>query len=275
MKASGLRGRGRRRVPDRREVVVRAAGHRQADVRRGELRRVRARHLQQPRARRARAPPVPRGDGDRGVRGPEPHRVRVLPRRVPVARAGPRAARSADAYADGVFGASVLGTGYALDVVLHRGAGAYICGEETALLSSLEGYRGQPRLRPPFPAVEGLYASPTVINNVETLANVPTIMTNGAEWFAAIGPEKSPGTKLFSVSGKVERPGQLRGADGHAAPHAARGARGRRARRQAAEGVDAGRLLDADAHRRAPRRRAGLRVGRRGGLAARAPARSS
>jgi NADH-quinone oxidoreductase subunit F len=113
----------------------------------------------------------------------------------------------ADAYANGVLGDSVLGSGYRLDVVLHRGAGAYICGEETALLSSLEGYRGQPRLRPPFPAVEGLYASPTVINNVETLANVPSIMTRGAEWFAAIGTEKSPGTKIFSVSGKVERPG--------------------------------------------------------------------
>ena len=112
-----------------------------------------------------------------------------------------------EAYAKGVFGGAVLGSRYELDVVLHRGAGAYICGEETALLSSLEGYRGQPRLRPPFPAVEGLYACPTVINNVETLANVPSIMTNGAEWFAKIGPEKSPGTKLFSVSGKVERAG--------------------------------------------------------------------
>ena len=112
-----------------------------------------------------------------------------------------------DAYAKGVFGGSVLGSGYALDLVLHRGAGAYICGEETALLSSLEGFRGQPRLRPPFPAVEGLYASPTVINNVETLANVPSIVTRGAEWFAGIGTEKSPGTKIFSVSGKVERPG--------------------------------------------------------------------
>ncbi|HJU57885.1 MAG TPA: SLBB domain-containing protein, partial [Actinomycetota bacterium] len=113
----------------------------------------------------------------------------------------------AEAYANGVFGDSAMGSGYRLDVILHRGAGAYICGEETALLSSLEGYRGQPRLRPPFPAVEGLYASPTVINNVETLANVPSIMTNGAEWFAGIGTEKSPGTKIFSVSGKVERPG--------------------------------------------------------------------
>jgi len=112
-----------------------------------------------------------------------------------------------DAYTKGVFGESVLGSGYALDLVLHRGAGAYICGEETALLSSLEGFRGQPRLRPPFPAVEGLYASPTVINNVETLANVPSIVTRGAGWFAGIGTEKSPGTKIFSVSGKVERPG--------------------------------------------------------------------
>jgi NADH-quinone oxidoreductase subunit F len=112
-----------------------------------------------------------------------------------------------DAYGKGVFGDSVLGSGYALEVVMHRGAGAYICGEETALLSSLEGFRGQPRLRPPFPAVEGLYASPTLINNVETLANVPSILTEGPEWFAAIGTEKSPGTKVFSVSGKVERPG--------------------------------------------------------------------
>ena len=112
-----------------------------------------------------------------------------------------------DAYAKDVFGASVLGSGYALEVVLHRGAGAYICGEETALLSSLEGYRGQPLLRPPFPAVEGLYASPTLINNVETLANVPSIVTRGADWFAGIGTKKSPGTKIFSVSGKVERPG--------------------------------------------------------------------
>ena len=112
-----------------------------------------------------------------------------------------------DAYGKGVFGDSVLGSGYALEVVVHRGAGAYICGEETALLSSLEGFRGQPRLRPPFPAVEGLYASPTLINNVETLANVPSILTEGPEWFAAIGTEKSPGTKVFSVSGKGERPG--------------------------------------------------------------------
>jgi len=113
----------------------------------------------------------------------------------------------AEAYDHGYLGRDVLGSGYGLDVVMHRGAGAYICGEETALLSSLEGDRGQPRLRPPFPAVEGLYASPTAINNVETLANVPHILEKGADWFKGFGTEKSPGTKIFSVSGKVERPG--------------------------------------------------------------------
>jgi len=112
-----------------------------------------------------------------------------------------------EAYAGGYLGKGICGSDYDLDIVLHRGAGAYICGEETALLNSLEGLRGQPRLRPPFPAVEGLYASPTVINNVETLMNVPDIVVNGAEWFRALGTDKSPGTKMFTISGKVERPG--------------------------------------------------------------------
>jgi NADH-quinone oxidoreductase subunit F len=109
-----------------------------------------------------------------------------------------------EAYAAGYLGKNAE---YPIDIVLHRGAGAYICGEETALLNSLEGLRGQPRLRPPFPAVEGLYASPTVINNVETLMNVPDIVLRGADWFRSLGTEKSPGTKMFTVSGKVERPG--------------------------------------------------------------------
>ena len=113
----------------------------------------------------------------------------------------------AEAYAGGYLGADVAGSGKRVDVVLHRGAGAYICGEETALLNSLEGLRGQPRLRPPFPAVEGLYASPTVINNVETLMNVPDILERGADWFREVGTEKSPGTKMVTISGKVERPG--------------------------------------------------------------------
>jgi NADH-quinone oxidoreductase subunit F len=112
------------------------------------------------------------------------------------------------AYDAGYIGRDILGSGYDLDVLVHGGAGAYICGEETALLDSLEGKRGQPRLRPPFPAVEGLYASPTVVNNVESISSVPAIVRNGAEWFSALGTEKSKGFGLFSLSGHVRNPGQ-------------------------------------------------------------------
>jgi NADH-quinone oxidoreductase subunit F len=114
----------------------------------------------------------------------------------------------ADAYAAGYLGENVLGSGFSLDLVVHSGAGAYICGEETALLDSLEGYRGQPRLRPPFPATHGLYACPTVVNNVETIASVPYIVLGGAQWFRSMGTEKSPGPKIYSVSGRVNNPGQ-------------------------------------------------------------------
>jgi NADH-quinone oxidoreductase subunit F len=114
----------------------------------------------------------------------------------------------AEAYDKGLLGKDIFGTGFNLDVVIHAGAGAYICGEETALLDSLEGYRGQPRLRPPFPAVAGLYASPTVINNVESIASVPAIVERGVEWFKSMGSEKSPGFTLYSLSGHVARPGQ-------------------------------------------------------------------
>ena len=113
----------------------------------------------------------------------------------------------AEAYDRGFLGKGIAGSDYDLDVVMHRGAGSYECGEETALLESLEGKRGQPRLRPPFPAVAGLYGSPTVINNVETLSTVPHVIEMGADAFASIGTEKSTGTKIFCVSGKVERPG--------------------------------------------------------------------
>ncbi|UFU05802.1 NADH-quinone oxidoreductase subunit NuoF [Ruania halotolerans] len=108
----------------------------------------------------------------------------------------------------GFLGNDVLGTGYDLEVTVHAGAGAYICGEETALLDSLEGRRGQPRLKPPFPAVAGLYARPTVVNNVESIASVPQIVRRGADWFAGMGTEKSKGHGLFSLSGHVTRPGQ-------------------------------------------------------------------
>jgi NADH-quinone oxidoreductase subunit F len=114
----------------------------------------------------------------------------------------------AEAYEAGYIGTNILGSGYDLELVVHSGAGAYICGEETALLDSLEGFRGQPRLKPPFPAVAGLYGGPTVINNVESIASVPSIIANGADWFASMGTEKSKGFGIFSLSGHVTRPGQ-------------------------------------------------------------------
>ena len=129
------------------------------------------------------------------IRGEVPHVIRRVMNAVE------------QAYAEVLLGKNIHGSGFNLEVVVHAGAGAYICGEETALLDSLEGRRGQPRLKPPFPAVAGLYASPTVVNNAETLASVPSIILNGADWFKSMGTEKSPGFKLFAVSGHVNRPG--------------------------------------------------------------------
>ena len=129
------------------------------------------------------------------IRGEVPHAIRRVALAVEQARAA------------GLIGNDILGSGFDLNIVVHAGAGAYICGEETALLDSLEGYRGQPRLKPPFPAVAGLYASPTVINNVETIANIPYIVGRGVDWFRQFGTEKSPGFKVFAVSGHVKRPG--------------------------------------------------------------------
>ncbi len=111
------------------------------------------------------------------------------------------------AYKAGYLGTNIFGSGFDCDVFVHRGAGAYEAGEETALIESLEGKRAQPRLKPPFPAVEGLYNCPTAVNNVETLCNVPLVVLNGPEWFAKLGPEKNGGPKLFCVSGHVKKPG--------------------------------------------------------------------
>jgi len=111
------------------------------------------------------------------------------------------------AYAAGYLGKNIFGSGFDCDIYIHRGAGAYEAGEETALIESLEGKRAQPRIKPPFPAVAGLYQCPTAVNNVETLCNVPLIVMNGAEWFAKLGPEKNGGPKLYCISGQVKRPG--------------------------------------------------------------------
>ncbi|TVQ34655.1 MAG: NADH-quinone oxidoreductase subunit NuoF [Geminicoccaceae bacterium] len=112
----------------------------------------------------------------------------------------------AEAYDAGLLGRDILGTGLDFELYLHRGAGAYICGEETGLIESLEGKKGQPRLKPPFPAMVGLYGRPTTVNNVETIAVVPTILRRGAEWFAGLGRENNTGTKLFCISGHVNHP---------------------------------------------------------------------
>src|ERR1700694_4721948 len=113
-----------------------------------------------------------------------------------------------EARKEGFLGENILGSGYSLDIFVHRGAGAYICGEETGLIESLEGKRGQPRIKPPFPAVSGVFASPTIVNNVETLACVVHIVNRGADWFAKIGRnEKKTGPKLYCISGHVNRPG--------------------------------------------------------------------
>src|SRR5210317_745240 len=111
------------------------------------------------------------------------------------------------AYQKGYLGKNIFGSEINLDIVVHLGAGAYICGEETALLNSLEGRRGEPRIKPPFPAVEGLYAKPTIVNNVESISNVPWITLNGGAAYASIGPERSSGTKMLSMSGHIKNPG--------------------------------------------------------------------
>ena len=107
----------------------------------------------------------------------------------------------------GLLGTNIFGSGFDLDIIVHRGAGAYICGEETGLISSLEGKKGWPKLKPPFPAVRGAFDSPTIVNNVETICHVPHIITRGAEWFAALGTRTQGGTRIYSLSGHVARPG--------------------------------------------------------------------
>jgi NADH-quinone oxidoreductase subunit F len=129
------------------------------------------------------------------IRGEYPVAARILEEAIEAAKAR------------GYAGDKVVGSDYNIEITVHRGAGAYICGEETALLDSLEGKLGMPRVKPPFPAVVGLYGKPTVINNVETLANVPPIIEKGADWYKSIGTEKSTGPKVFCVSGHVNRPG--------------------------------------------------------------------
>ena len=137
----------------------------------------------------------------------------------------------AEAYAAGLLGKNAAGSGWDFDLFVHRGAGAYICGEETAMLESLEGKKGQPRLKPPFPAGAGLYGCPTTVNNVESIAVVPTILRRGAPWFAGIGNPKNEGTKLFQISGHVNKPTVVEEAMGISFPRTDRPPRRRHPRR--------------------------------------------
>ena len=147
-----------------------------------------------------------------------------------------------EAYAAGYVGKNILGSEFSYEMYAHAGYGAYICGEETALLESLEGKKGQPRFKPPFPASYGLYGKPTTINNTETFAAVPWIVRNGGDAFLALGKPNNGGTKLFSVTGHVAQARQLRGEARHAVRQAA-GDGGRHARRQEAQGRDPRRLV--------------------------------
>ena len=241
LEESGLRGRGGAGFSMGKKASL-PAPRRDGQVPLLQRRRVRARHLQGPRADAEEPAPADRGHRDRRPRRRRRHPfIFIRGEYAEVADILDRAV--AEAYDAGFLGDDVLGTGAAVELVVHRGAGAYICGEETALLDSLEGKRGNPRLKPPFPAIQGLYGGPTLINNVETLSNVPHIVNNGADWFKGFGTEQSPGTKVVSVSGCVQRPGNYEIELGIPSREIDRGPRRRPAGRAQGQGLVPGRLL--------------------------------
>ena len=260
----------RRGLPDRHEVGLHPAGQPQAEVPRGQRRRVRAGHLQGHPADDGQPAHAGRGRDHQLLRDPRQPRLHLRPRRGAARRSAGCSAAVAGGLRAGHLGKDILGSGYDLDLVVHAGAGAYICGEETALLDSLEGRRGQPRLRPPFPAVAGLYASPTVINNVESIASVPSIVDNGADGSPRWAPRSPRASASSRCPGHVKQPGPVRGAARHHAARADRPGR-RHPRGPRAEVLDAGRLLTpllTAEHLDVPAR---LRGRRRGRLDARHP----
>ena len=225
----------RRGLPDRAQVVVHAAPVPRPEVPGLQLRRGRAGHLQGPRHPALQPALADRGHDHRRLRDGRHRRLQLHPRRdlgrLRALRGGARGGARR-----GLPRQEHPRLGFDFELYAHHGYGAYICGEETALLESLEGKKGQPRFKPPFPASYGLYGKPTTINNTETFAAVPWIMRNGADSFLALGKPNNGGTKIFSVSGHVDRARQLRGEARHAVREAARDG-GRHARRQEAEGA--------------------------------------
>ena len=229
----------RRRLSDRNEVAVRAQGLAEAEVHLLQRRRERAGHVQGSRADGAQSAPAHRGVPDRLLRDRREGRLHLHPRRV-LPRAGDaRGARSTKAYAAGFLGKNIFGSGFDCDVYVHRGAGAYKAGEETALIESLEGKRAQPRIKPPFPAVAGLYQCPTAVNNVETLCNVPLIIDQraGVVRHDRSGEERRAEAVLHQRPRQAAR--RLRGVDAHDAARAdlRRQFARRHARRPGAQGV--------------------------------------
>ncbi len=209
VKDSGLRGRGGAGFPTGMKWSFVPDETRQAEVPGLQRRRVGAGHVQGPPADGARPAPAARGVRDLLLRGRRRRPATSTSAASTLRRRGARGGDPARPTTAGFLGENILGSGFELDVYVHRGAGAYICGEETGMLESLEGKRGQPRVKPPFPAVVGAFGGPTVINNVETLACVPHILERGADWFKAHrhATSATPGPKLYAVSGHVERPG--------------------------------------------------------------------
>jgi NADH-quinone oxidoreductase subunit F len=206
MKASGPARARRRGLSHRPQVVLHAEGiGRAALLPRGQCRRIRARHLQGPGDHAQRSPHADRGVPDRLLRDGA-HACYIYIRGEYIREREALQAAIDEAYDAGLLGKNAAGSGWDFDLYLHHGAGAYICGEETALLESLEGKKGMPRMKPPFPAGAGLYGCPTTVNNVESIAVVPTILRRGAEWFAGFGRPNNAGTKLFAISGHVNNP---------------------------------------------------------------------
>ena len=196
----------RRRLLDGQEGQLHPQGH-DGQVPLLQRRRVRAGHVQGPAADAEEPAPAGRGLHHRLDRRRAPTRAFIFIRGEYATQADILDAAVEEAYAKGYLGEGIFGSEHDFELVVHRGQGAYICGEESALLDALEGKRGNPRLKPPFPANQGLYQGPTLINNVETLCNAPLIIEKGAEWFEGLGVGNSTGTKVVSVSGNVQRPG--------------------------------------------------------------------
>ena len=209
LEADGPRRRG---VPDRAQVGGGGPAAPAPPLPDLQRRRVRAGHVQGSGDHGGRSVLGDRVDDDRGLRDRLRARLHLPARRVSARSAAARERASSRRASASFLGEDILGRGFSFDIELRKGAGAYICGEETAIFGSIEGYRGEPRNKPPFPVERGLFGKPTVVNNVETLVNVIPIVLEGGVAFAAIGTERSTGPKLFCVSGAVEAAGHLRGA---------------------------------------------------------------